>query len=119
MSGWFGPETHRLRCWPWFQQPVRCRSTQITLDTDGRFVNLGVGDMGVTKQKERQQSSPKKKKMSRKAKVNQLKWYRLKAKKKMKSPNPGVRIRYKLEKVSTCTNFWSSFSTLLPMDLLI
>ncbi|ONK68856.1 uncharacterized protein A4U43_C05F16760 [Asparagus officinalis] len=31
-------------------------------------------------------------------KLNQLKWYRLKAKKKMKSSNPGVRIRYKLEK---------------------
>jgi len=45
------------------------------------------------------QQPPKKKKMSRKAKVNQLKWYRLKAKKKMKSPNPEVRIRYKLEKV--------------------
>lgn len=53
--------------------------------------------MGVTKQKWRQQPPPKKK-MSRKAKVNQLKWYRLKAKKKMKSPNPEVRIRYKLEK---------------------
>nr|XP_018686918.1 PREDICTED: uncharacterized CRM domain-containing protein At3g25440, chloroplastic isoform X2 [Musa acuminata subsp. malaccensis] len=36
--------------------------------------------------------------MSRKAKLNELKWYRLKAKKKMKSPNPEVRIRYKLEK---------------------
>ncbi|XP_020082564.1 uncharacterized CRM domain-containing protein At3g25440, chloroplastic isoform X1 [Ananas comosus] len=41
---------------------------------------------------------PKKKKMSRKAKLNELKWYRLKAKKKMKSPNPEVRMRYKLEK---------------------
>lgn len=40
----------------------------------------------------------KKKKKSRKAKVNELRFYRLKAKKKMKSSNPEVRIRYKLEK---------------------
>ncbi|KAI4375862.1 hypothetical protein MLD38_013682 [Melastoma candidum] len=40
----------------------------------------------------------KKKKMSRKAKLNELRFYRLKAKKKMNSPNPEVRIRYKLEK---------------------
>ncbi|KAG0526331.1 hypothetical protein BDA96_06G136800 [Sorghum bicolor] len=95
--GWFGPEEHRRRWRPWFQQPVRCGSTGITLDTDGKFARFGVGDTGVAKQKGRQQSPPKKK-MSRKAKVNQLKWYRLKAKKKMKSPNPEVRIRYKLEK---------------------
>ncbi|KAK4833486.1 hypothetical protein QYF36_005825 [Acer negundo] len=37
-------------------------------------------------------------KMSRKAKVNELRLYRLKAKKKMNSPNPEVRIRYKLDK---------------------
>ncbi|XP_066379402.1 uncharacterized CRM domain-containing protein At3g25440, chloroplastic-like [Miscanthus floridulus] len=95
--GWFGPEVHRRRWRPWFQQPMRCGSTAITLDTDGKFARFGVGSMGVAKQKGRQQSPPKKK-MSRKAKVNQLKWYRLKAKKKMKSPNPEVRIRYKLEK---------------------
>ncbi|KAK9713090.1 hypothetical protein RND81_06G002200 [Saponaria officinalis] len=40
----------------------------------------------------------KKKKMSRKRKLNELRFYRLKAKKKMKSPNPEVRIRYKLDK---------------------
>ncbi|XP_059447024.1 uncharacterized CRM domain-containing protein At3g25440, chloroplastic isoform X3 [Corylus avellana] len=37
-------------------------------------------------------------KMSKKAKVNELRFYRLKAKKKMTSPNPEVRIRYKLGK---------------------
>ncbi|KAK2663116.1 hypothetical protein Ddye_001690 [Dipteronia dyeriana] len=37
-------------------------------------------------------------KMSRKAKVNELRLYRLKAKKKINSPNPEVRIRYKLDK---------------------
>ncbi|XP_077224027.1 RNA-binding CRS1 / YhbY (CRM) domain protein [Tasmannia lanceolata] len=41
---------------------------------------------------------PKRAKMSKKAKVNELRFYRLKAKKKMTSPNPEVRIRYKLEK---------------------
>ncbi|KAL6013635.1 hypothetical protein ACLOJK_004133 [Asimina triloba] len=43
-------------------------------------------------------SKPKRKRMSKKAKVNELRLYRLKAKKKMTSPNPEVRIRYKLEK---------------------
>ncbi|CAL5215201.1 unnamed protein product [Lathyrus oleraceus] len=44
--------------------------------------------------------SPDKKTMkkSKRAKVNELKFYRLKAKQKMYSPNPEVRIRYKLEK---------------------
>ncbi|KAL5560014.1 hypothetical protein UlMin_036225 [Ulmus minor] len=37
-------------------------------------------------------------KMCKKTKVNELKLYWLKAKKKMNSPNPEVRIRYKLEK---------------------
>ncbi|KAL9241373.1 hypothetical protein vseg_015493 [Gypsophila vaccaria] len=40
----------------------------------------------------------KKKKVSRKRKLNELRFYRLKAKKKMTSPNPQVRIRYKLDK---------------------
>ncbi|KAK4254279.1 hypothetical protein QN277_009682 [Acacia crassicarpa] len=37
-------------------------------------------------------------KMSRKAKMKELRFYRLKVKKKMNSPNPEVRIRFKLEK---------------------
>ncbi|KAE9446949.1 hypothetical protein C3L33_21152, partial [Rhododendron williamsianum] len=41
---------------------------------------------------------PKRDKMSKKTKLNELRMYRLKAKKKMNSPNPEVRIRYKLEK---------------------
>ncbi|OVA07110.1 RNA-binding [Macleaya cordata] len=41
---------------------------------------------------------PKRVKMSKKAKVNELRLYRLRAKKKITSPNPEVRIRYKLEK---------------------
>ncbi|CAO2842227.1 unnamed protein product [Amaranthus hypochondriacus] len=39
-----------------------------------------------------------KKRKSRKAMLNELRFYRLKARKKMKSSNPEVRIRYKLEK---------------------
>lgn len=39
-----------------------------------------------------------KKKMSKRAKVKELRFFRLKAKKKMNSSNPEVRIRYKLEK---------------------
>uniref|UniRef100_A0A804KIS1 CRM domain-containing protein n=1 Tax=Musa acuminata subsp. malaccensis TaxID=214687 RepID=A0A804KIS1_MUSAM len=56
--------------------------------------------VGIPNPKPGFQSRPTKKRkmMSRKAKLNELKWYRLKAKKKMKSPNPEVRIRYKLEK---------------------
>ncbi|XP_043707256.1 uncharacterized CRM domain-containing protein At3g25440, chloroplastic [Telopea speciosissima] len=46
----------------------------------------------------RSQKKGKKRKMSRKAKLNELRFYRLKAKKKMTSPNPEVRIRYRLEK---------------------
>lgn len=50
--------------------------------------------------------SPDKKTMkkSKRAKVNELKFYRLKAKQKMYSPNPEVRIRYKLEKVGFYCN---------------
>lgn len=83
---------------PRFCQLVRCGSTTVTLDASGGFARFAVGDTGHTKQKGGQLQQPQQKKMSRKAKINQLKWYRLKAKKKMKSPNPEVRIRYKLEK---------------------
>ncbi|WVZ73267.1 hypothetical protein U9M48_021595 [Paspalum notatum var. saurae] len=99
--GGSGMEAQGRRWRRWFWQPVRCGSTTVTLDTDGGFARFTVGDTGGAKQKgdQRQlQQQKNKKKMSRKAKVNQLKWYRLKAKKKMKSPNPEVRIRYKLEK---------------------
>ncbi|KAL6909686.1 hypothetical protein ACP4OV_001345 [Aristida adscensionis] len=96
--GGSGPEAQDLRrCW--FRQPVRCGGAAITLNTDGGFARFAVEDGGAKQKAGRgQPPPPKKKKMSRKAKVNQLKWYRLKAKKKMKSPNPEVRIRYKLEK---------------------
>lgn len=69
----------------------------MTLNTDGGFARFSVGDPGPN-QNGGQNQPPAKKKMSKKSKVNQLKWFRLKAKKKMKSPNPEVRIRYKLGK---------------------
>ncbi|KAM0827013.1 hypothetical protein ACQ4PT_068469 [Festuca glaucescens] len=76
------------------QSPARRRSTAVTLDTDGGFARFSVGDEPRTMQPQ----GKKKQEMSKKSKVNQLKWFRLKAKKKMKSPNPEVRIRYKLDK---------------------
>ncbi|CAL5052551.1 unnamed protein product [Urochloa decumbens] len=97
--GGSGPEAHGWSWRRWFRQPVRCGSTAVRLDTGGGFARFAVGDTDRANEKgDQRQQPPKKKKMSRKAKVNQLKWYRLKAKKKMKSPNPEVRIRYKLDK---------------------
>lgn len=77
---------------------MRYGSTAVTLNTDGGFARFSVGDSGTRQNGGQKQPPANKKKMSRKSKVNQLKWFRLKAKKKMKSPNPEVRIRYKLEK---------------------
>ncbi|KAI0501730.1 hypothetical protein KFK09_016675 [Dendrobium nobile] len=80
-------------------QPIRYRSNaQVTVDTASNVARFCIDTPS-----EKQGIQPKgmkkvKKKMSRKAKLNELKWYRLKAKKKMKSPNPEVRIRYKLDK---------------------
>nr|CAB3467878.1 unnamed protein product [Digitaria exilis] len=96
--GGSGSESHGWSWWRWFRQPVRCGSTAVRLETEGGFARFEVGDMDRAREKGGQRLQPPKKKLSRKAKVNQLKWYRLKAKKKMKSPNPEVRIRYKLEK---------------------
>uniref|UniRef100_A0ACD5ZU74 Uncharacterized protein n=1 Tax=Avena sativa TaxID=4498 RepID=A0ACD5ZU74_AVESA len=85
----------------WIHPPVRYGSTAVTLtlNTDGGFARFLVGDPGTGQDGAQKQLLPeKKKKMSKKSKVNQLKWFRLKAKKKMKSANPEVRIRYKLDK---------------------
>uniref|UniRef100_A0ACD5V9I0 Uncharacterized protein n=1 Tax=Avena sativa TaxID=4498 RepID=A0ACD5V9I0_AVESA len=83
----------------WIHSPVRHGSTAVTLNTDGGFARFSVGDPGTRQNGGQEQRQPeKKKKMSKKSKINQLKWFRLKAKKKMKSPNPEVRIRYKLDK---------------------
>ncbi|KAK7287062.1 hypothetical protein RIF29_00066 [Crotalaria pallida] len=68
-------------------------SVELKTDTDVVRFSLGKPDDINSTSK-----SQKKKVMSRKAKGNELRFYRLKAKKKMNSPNPEVRIRYKLEK---------------------
>lgn len=73
-------------------------SIEIKMDED--VIRFRIGDQ------RQEEASPKKGKptakksdVSRKAKLNELRFYRLKAKKKMNSPNPEVRIRYKLGKV--------------------
>ncbi|XP_074586822.1 putative CRM domain-containing protein At3g25440, chloroplastic [Curcuma longa] len=81
-------------------QSVRFRSDSlVTLNTDNHVARFSIGRPNVKNEaNSKAMKKPQKKKMSRKAKLNELKWFRLKAKKKMKSPNPEVRIRYKLEK---------------------
>lgn len=72
----------------------------IELNTDENIIRFNIGDPsreGAPSKKRK--VTAKKSDVSRKAKLNELRFYRLKAKKKMNSPNPEVRIRYKLEKV--------------------
>ncbi|KAL6517649.1 hypothetical protein OROMI_033350 [Orobanche minor] len=74
-------------------------NASIELKTDGDVLRFNIGKQsleGGSSKKARKNT--KKSDMSRKAKLNELRFYRLKAKKKMKSHNPEVRIRYKLEK---------------------
>ncbi|GFP98688.1 uncharacterized crm domain-containing protein at3g25440 chloroplastic [Phtheirospermum japonicum] len=75
-------------------------NASIELKTDGDVIRFDVGgkqslDRGSAKKVKK---TTKNSEISRKAKLNELRFYRLKAKKKMNSPNPEVRIRYKLEK---------------------
>lgn len=74
-------------------------NTSVQLKTDSNVVKFSIG-IGNGSSSERKKTT-KRVKMSKKAKLNELRFYRLKAKKKMNSPNPEVRIRYKLEKVDT------------------
>lgn len=69
------------------------------LDTDNGVIRFSISkpvDKNMSTHEGKK--TTKRVKMSRKAKLNELRFYRLKAKKKMRSPNPEVRIRYKLEK---------------------
>ncbi|RAL38012.1 hypothetical protein DM860_000706 [Cuscuta australis] len=84
-----------------YQKRVDAKQNDVSfvLKTDKDVVRFCVGedkenDGSLGKAKK----TAKKFKMSKRAKVNELRFYRLKAKKKMKSPNPEVRIRYKLDK---------------------
>ncbi|XP_050384083.1 uncharacterized CRM domain-containing protein At3g25440, chloroplastic [Argentina anserina] len=82
---------------PHSQLPTRRTSFEINTRND--VVRFSFGEPIV----EAGSSTPQNKvtkpvKLSKKAKLNELRFYRLKAKKKINSPNPQVRIRYKLEK---------------------
>ncbi|CAI9287078.1 unnamed protein product [Lactuca saligna] len=68
-------------------------------------MNKDVVRFCISKQAERssnglnqRETKQKRIKMSKKAKLNELRFYRLKAKKKMRSPNPEIRILYRLGK---------------------
>lgn len=77
-------------------------NSNVELRTDDNVVRFSFNN--VTENRSvpmRTEKKWKRAKSSRKAKVNELRFYRLKAKKKMNSPNPEVRIRYKLEKVTS------------------
>ncbi|KAL2501188.1 RNA-binding CRS1/YhbY (CRM) domain protein [Forsythia ovata] len=74
-------------------------NASIELKTDEDVVRFNIGNQiakGGSQKKGKKTS--KRVKISRKAKLNELRFFRLKAKKKINSPNPEVRIRYKLEK---------------------
>ncbi|XP_009621165.1 uncharacterized CRM domain-containing protein At3g25440, chloroplastic isoform X1 [Nicotiana tomentosiformis] len=74
-------------------------SPSIELNTEKGVVRFRFGqEIGKSGGQTKAERVVKKFKMSKKAKLNELRLYRLKAKKKMRSPNPEVRIRYKLEK---------------------
>ncbi|KAJ6379743.1 hypothetical protein OIU76_016401 [Salix suchowensis] len=74
-------------------------TASLELRTDNDFVRFSITKDGyAAKEKKSKNKVPKYVKMSKNKKLNELRLYRLKAKKKMNSPNPEVRIRYKLEK---------------------
>lgn len=76
-------------------------SASIELKTDEGVVRFNFANSMAKEgrlQEKVNKVAKKVKKMSRKAKINELRFYRLKTKKKIKSPNPEVQIRYKLEK---------------------
>jgi len=92
--------------------PARYISNEsVELKTDNDVVRFSLDKSDDINSTEKNQKN-KKVKMSKKAKVNELRFYRLKAKKKMNSPNPEVRIRYKLEKVRFRCNFKFYFKAL-------
>uniref|UniRef100_A0A803QF73 CRM domain-containing protein n=1 Tax=Cannabis sativa TaxID=3483 RepID=A0A803QF73_CANSA len=73
-------------------------ATSLELNCQSDVVRFSLVDNSKNNKPQHQQPKFKRRKMSKKAKVNQLKFYRLMARKKINSPNPEVRIRYKLEK---------------------
>lgn len=73
-------------------------NTSVSLKLDNDVVRFCVDKTPEDKPNLYGKKPFKKANKSRKAKLNELKLYRLKAKKKITSPNPQVRIKYKLEK---------------------
>ncbi|KAF5183179.1 Crm-domain containing factor cfm2 protein [Thalictrum thalictroides] len=93
----------RYNSFYWKQKDVRFMSnTSVSLKVDSDVIRFSFDksspDRGRAQTQLSGQKTFKKVKKSRKAKVNELKLYRLLAKKKMTHSNPEVRIRYKLEK---------------------
>lgn len=80
-------------------QTRRMSNALISLKTDEDVVRFSINKPPDARCSSRKEKKMKRAKMSRKAILNELRFYRLKAKKKINSPNPEVRIRYKLEKV--------------------
>ncbi|XP_050940128.1 uncharacterized CRM domain-containing protein At3g25440, chloroplastic [Cucumis melo] len=79
-------------------QSVRHFSNAVVeLKTDSNTVRFSFGPSS-TNGSQLKQKKVAKTKLSKKDKLNELRLYRLKAKKKKTSPNPEVRIRYSLEK---------------------
>ncbi|KAK9287520.1 hypothetical protein L1049_015941 [Liquidambar formosana] len=90
-----------LGCHSVFLRWLRARymsNASIELKMDNNVVRFSIGKPHDKNGSPTKGKTIKRIKMSKKAKVNELRFYRLKAKKKMRSPNPEVRIRYKLEK---------------------
>lgn len=97
--------TRRYSMWESFSgfkkwQSVRYFSNAaVELKTDCNIVRFSFGEPSSSNGSPLKQKKVAKTKFSKKAKLNELRLYRLKAKKKKTSPNPEVRIRYSLEKV--------------------
>ncbi|KAK1414641.1 hypothetical protein QVD17_30390 [Tagetes erecta] len=69
-------------------------AVEMTMDKDGVRFCVGKELIGLEERGKKQRRIQ----VSKKAKLNELRFYRLKAKKKMRSPNPEVRILYRLGK---------------------
>ncbi|KAH9668237.1 CRM domain-containing protein [Citrus sinensis] len=75
------------------------RNASVGIKADGETVRFSLNNQcDGNRLPLEEKKGTKRVKMSKKAKRNELRFYRLKAKKKINSPSPEVRIRYKLEK---------------------
>ncbi|KAJ0644953.1 putative CRM domain-containing protein [Helianthus annuus] len=105
------------------QKPVFLQRTIHSLNSHVRLATNSAVEMTtdkgsvrfcIDKQVNRLQEREKKQRriqVSKKAKLNELRFYRLKAKKKMRSPNPEVRILYRLGKVRLVYSLLSALFT--------